>query len=111
MSAGMEASQMAMLENMDAAIGQMGGGKGGGAKGPKKPDREEEAMMSDIMSNDISSDKSPAHKDEDILAGADSEMPADVTQHPQKAAPAEKQATNPKPKAENKKLEKKKSKK
>jgi len=43
--------------------------------GPKKPDRDEEAMMSDIMSSDMATDKSKPHRDEDILAGADSEMP------------------------------------
>jgi len=65
-----------MLENMDAAMGSLGG-KNGAAKGPKKPDKDEEAMMQDIMSTDMVTDKSKAHKDEDILAGADSEMPQD----------------------------------
>ena len=58
-------------------MGQLGG-KNGAAKGPKKPDKDEEAMMNDIMSMDMVADKSKGPKDEDILAGADSEMPQDA---------------------------------
>ena len=70
---------MSMLEDMDGTLGALGGGKPG-KNGQKKPDRDEEAMMADIMSGDMETDKASnnkksVHKDEDILAGADSEMP------------------------------------
>ena len=72
---------MSMLEDMDGTLGALGGGKPG-KNGQKKPDRDEEAMMADIMSSDMVTDKGidktkKSHKDEDILAGSDSEMPKD----------------------------------